>query len=520
MAVEYVRSRTSKVSDSFSQLLREADETLRNDSIQMLGEGVREIFTDNTAFQQYSELLTRGVRNEDAEQVNTLINNTRDVILQESMSVGISPVASLAIPTLMKAWARVAIPRALPTEPVESPKFKITYMKPWIIGRDGVKRELPEGLRGNDDLGSRQKITNNTVSLATAGAVHNLFQGLTVVAGQDSIDVDVTITDVNLTVGAGTEAVKTELKLDTRTNSISAVVTSKDGLVSDTLFVKIDRASGELQATSFGGKVASFVIEAYLSTEMNTSTEQVGFDISDKEVVIPTGEHFAAPLPTEYLNDLLAMYKIDGAAKVVDLISEVLAQKVDFQGKKFLMDAIATNPNAEKYTRKFSAKPVGSYTGSPTEWKAEIRTVINNLAVTMKNDNPFPSGEFVILGNDLDIDLIPNVDWIFTNATSEMNGVPVNYSVGSLVGNQSYRMVSSPNFDQGKLIVFFVPSSPDYYTFKYYPYSFTVENGNGYRMPSAPNVPSVVVHKRQAFEKIVPMIGTIEIYNNNGLSYV
>jgi len=514
MAVEYVRSHTSKMSDGFSQILREADETLKNDSIQMLGEGIREIFQDNTYFNQYQELLCRGIRTEEAEALGVLINNARTSILQESMSAGISPVASLAVPTLMKAWARVAIPRALPTEPVESPKFKITYMKPYIIGRDGVKRELPEGMR-NENVATKQRITNNSVTLPLASA-HNLFQGLTISAGNDSIDVDFHVVEV--TIDDGTPVVvPVELRLDTRINTISATVTG--GATTDTLFVRVDRKAGTLQAASFGGKIVSFKVDAYLSTEMNTSVEQVGFDIEDKEVHIGTGEHFGAPLPTEYLNDLLAMYKMDGAAKVVDIMSEVLAQKVDFDGKKFLNDAINLNPNAVKYSRSFSAKPVGSYTGSPTEWKAEIRTVINNLAITMKNDTPFPSGDFVILGNDLDVDLIPNVDWLFTNAVGEMNGVPVNYSIGAMVGNQSYRLVSSPNFDQGKLILFFIPSSPDYYTFKYYPYTFTVENGNGYRMPSSPNVPAVIVHKRHTFEKIVPMIGTITVTNNNGLSY-
>ena len=51
----------------------------------------------------------------------------------------------------------------------------------------------------------------------------------------------------------------------------------------------------------------------------------------------------------------------------------------------------------------------------------------------MIDDYFFNNGHFVIVGNPIDVDLIPNVDWVFTSQQST-GGVKANYQIGAVSG--------------------------------------------------------------------------------------
>jgi hypothetical protein len=68
------------------------------------------------------------------------------------------------------------------------------------------------------------------------------------------------------------------------------------------------------------------------------------------------------------------------------------------------------------------------------------------------------------------------------------------------------------------MYLIYVPTNQDQMTFKYYPYAFAVERANGYLDPRNPNVPSVIMTRRQVFEKFTPLIAKITISSNDGVS--
>ena len=124
----------------------------------------------------------------------------------------------------------------------------------------------------------------------------------------------------------------------------------------------------------------------------------------------------------------------------------------------------------------------------------------------------------MIVGNPIDVNLYTGVNWIFT-AQSEQSrdGVEVSYSIGAMSGAQRYMMFTSQNLPEGTLWVFFVPGQADIATLKYYPYTFNVErSASGFVSPNTPNVPSVMLTKRQAFQEFVPLVGKITVIHNNG----
>ena len=71
-------SHFTKINDGFSQILTEAEEAFAAEGIQMLGEGIREILTEDVYFDSYVERLTQGLDAGDEEVVRGLCENTRD----------------------------------------------------------------------------------------------------------------------------------------------------------------------------------------------------------------------------------------------------------------------------------------------------------------------------------------------------------------------------------------------------------------------------------------------------------
>ena len=60
----------------------------------------------------------------------------------------------------------------------------------------------------------------------------------------------------------------------------------------------------------------------------------------------------------------------------------------------------------------------------------------------------------------------------------------------------------------------FIPSSDGQMTYKYYPYTFSTEQG--YIDPNRSRVPSIMMTKRHQFAEFMPAIGQITIVNNKG----
>jgi len=594
MAIMYTKAArpNASVNDGFSQILHNTYDEFKAQDINIFGDGFQEVLRDDSYFSRYVDMLAEEFNTDDAENFKIMANNNREVALESASLGNIAPMSYLANPMLRKSWAKLAMPKALPTEAVEQPKFTITYLQPWIRNSDGKKLFVPEDLDKFGDAVSKIKLADGVAIALTSGfASVNLLTGkkldelgkdtatdfdgnastdgyaeaIAKVRDNDELDRDISIRKVafldtasvifdgkvtaetlaNLTVdgaalAAADKIADVKINMATRNNSFKELVrlelevdatsvpeyTGSDAKIKveiiDTIFAEADLQSGRFTITSVGGKVASVTVDAYVSSVMNNYTTEVNFDVIDKEVHVATAPHISATVPNEYITDLLKMYSFSGVTKVVDIISNTLAQKLDLDGIKFIdetTDEFLTKSNG-RFVRKFSAKPVGNTLIPPSEWRKEIRIVLDHLAQDLINHLHFEVGYFVILGNPLDTMLIPEVTWSFEGNGREMAGVPTQYATGTFRGAYNYNVVSSPNVPQGNLRMYFIPTAEDQMTMKFFPYSFTVEQpGNGYLNPNAQNVPGIIAHRRYAFEKILACQGRIVITNNSYREY-
>jgi hypothetical protein len=492
------------VNDGFHQQLLETNNYFQDQGVSIMGDW-GDVLSNSPLYEDYVDHMVVGLDADSEANFRMLAENSRMDILNEAMSTNISPVTSLTLPALRKTWPRLALPNAMPTEAIDKPKFTIMYRTPYFKTASGQEIDIISDFTQASDLyAERTRVNDKYWTLpqasgadlfSTSGASTAVAAGLAGVGTSigDSIDVDVWLESAVITVGAtagsgGTDytvsptttvAGLTSLpKIDTRTDMLTAVVTSPDGLHTDTVFLQFDRKAGTFTGSSLKGQagvdfVKSVKIKGFVSTEMNNRIEEILFKITQKEITIPTSQHLAAQLPMEYLTDLLRMFNMDGVSIVVNDMSSFIAQKIDIEGLKFLEGELDLQNG--RFERTFDVHPYSHYTGSPTEWKSEIRTIIDNLCADMFNNNRFDGGYFVLVCNPIDAMLLNNVEWSFDNTMQEVSGVKVTYSAGFYTGAFKYQVVSSTNVTRGSITVFFVPtSSQDQKTYMFFPYSLSI----------------------------------------------
>lgn len=425
-------------------------------------------------------------------------------------------------------WPRVGAIHAIPTEPTEVPSFSVSYMTPYIKDREtGERLAVPSALRQNRGAVQRATLETGAITLPQQG--YDLFAaaGATKLAG-DAIDVDFLLTEAVVEVlngsGAAAEQVTVPLRvrMDAGTSQLSATVSAahSDGTpVTDTVFLNVERREGLLTGGSVLNAVKSVKIQGFLASDNNNRSTEVGFDIDTRDVNVSTGAPLDAPIPTSFLQDTMALYNVDGSLRVVEIMTDILAQTVDYEADDFLDAAHAENEYDAAQTQfvgEFDVHPSAAYSGSPKDWRTELRTVIDHMATRMKNASNFTGGKFQVLGNPLDTQLIPNVDWTFSGSNEERAGVEVDYSLGSAQGAHRYGITSSSNVEAGALKVVFVPSNPEQMTFKYYPYAFNIDQSGQTRSPNQPNVRAISMNRRHAFHVMTPSVGKITVKNNDG----
>lgn len=514
--VDYTQTLRHPLTDAYSKQLQETYNVFHDvHKVSILGEGIKDVMADPALFSEYVDSLTEGLDPTEAENVSKLMKNARMQTYSESSISGIAPVASLTFPVIRKLWARTGLVRAIPTEVVKTNAFKVSFNHPYIVDEKGEKHYLPEAIDDLDhDYGSLKKLTEDALTLPLNA--HDLLAdvGCSKATG-DSVDLNFTVASATVDIdGTDTEVVinRKEGKIDIN-DKINVEIKDDKGVEVDQLFGKLDRYNGTLTLISMSGKVKSVKIRGFVASDAHNHSTNAGFDIDNRDITIGTAEHFEASLPLEFLQDTMATYQIDGTTELVDTLSNVIAQTLDQRIFKFIRD-LQTNAN-RKYEAEFDLRPSAGFAGQPKDWREELKTVIDRVAIELKKVTHAYQGYFAIVGSPIDMMVLPNVNWTFNHLTDQQGGVEVDYNIGAVSGQNNYVLVSSDIIPDGALYGIFVPTTDKFMNVKYYPYTFNVVDNNGYRNTRMPNVPSIMMTRRDTIEEFMELIFKINILNNN-----
>jgi len=529
---------------NYNEVLTEANDFFLAQGISIIGEGYKEVATNTALFESYVDQLTEGCAADDAATMAQLMANTNANILRESSMTGIQPVASLSMPVIRKLWPKFALKDAIETEVAKTPRFVVSYTKPYMFKGDGERIDLVKGLgayTGKPDQDSaisnglkKEYTAEETVVLtpgsAKAVTINTAVANTPSAAKQQPLDELVFVSVKKGTVASNTfttAVVGADVKIGKRLSVYgSQVYDIAEGVQ---LLVQFDGKNRKVTFALIGGAEGSglqIVFKCGISSEYNETSWSVGFDIARQDIDIPTGQHLNAPLPIEALNDMMALYQIDGTKETVDLMTNVFSMKLDLEILDFLRDSLANRPSNEaffepagaygavdKFVVSFNCKPAAGFAGSPKAWREEIKPLIDHLAQRIKNETYLQAGQFTIVANPLDVQILANVDWTFRSGAA-VSGVDVDYSVGTYAGANAYKVIASTNVPAGAMYLVFCPTGGTQMTYKYYPYTFSTEMG--YVDPNRSRVPSLMMTKRHQMHEFMPAIGAIVISNNDG----
>lgn len=564
MAVQYMTTVRKPVSpDKVDIILREAFDEFSQRDYDLFGRGWLDVYTETSSYEDYKAKLLEGLQDigdvssaaNQHEILSQMLENNKDSLLQESLqggpSTGFQHIAAVSPVVLRKTWPKLALANALPTEVMTTPNLKVQYMTTYYVDKDGNEVDIVQNFKqGSSALAMRPRLNDKYYTLPTAtpqdlfdptGASTEVAAGL-VGAGVDTgdfIDSDVELESVIMTVdgedvtfipkvvlAGGPTGVKGLPKLDTIRNTITVELTATNTAnvsFTDTITLKFDRKAGTFTgfglSTDVDNKIKSVKIKAFINSEMNNRTESIAFKLDHKDINMPTAAHIDCKIPNEYVDDFSKMFNMDAVSILVSSLASFIAQKVDVEGLDFIKNRIDVNSleTNSKYERTFNCHPYNHYTGSPTEWLTEIRSVVDNLALTILNDSRFDSGYFVLICNPIDKRVFTGTQWTFSS-NAEVGGTKVTYDVGTYSGAYDYTVVSSTNVLPGVVSMIFIPSSQDQMTYKFFPYSLTIQptQQSGYRIPGAPNIPGIIASRRYIYEYFRDANGRIHIQNNNG----
>lgn len=559
------RSTAHNGAGSFGRILEKTQAALQegqNVSILNKKSFLDDVLLDESNWDMYKDAMLEGCDAEDRPYIDALFESTRIANIEGNVSVfgeaatDLDAFTTFTFPLIRNIWPRTSMKYSAITTVVKKPTFNISYIMPQLL-RNGKVYDLNEITEGDqfkgfvycpalydgviqlEDFKINTTVGGTAVQLDCKGAgTVEGFDLIETVPGSVADRKDGASIDTNIYInflevkgvveGIKNVAIRPDLRgyfhyeLNYMTDPVIGSGTAENPetpsfAVKDTIIGRVDFSEGKIWLNSLGGYVTGFKVHGRLSPEFNVNTDSITYATRNDEFRIPIGAHLNAPITNEMLQDTQALFQIDGAAKIVEIMGEAISQMLDIEYKEAFIDEAYAIGGRFVIDRLFDCKPIPTFMGSPADWRESLKTVINHAASTLKNESRFTGGKFVILGNDLDIDLITNVQWTFTgNTGAEKSGVATEYRIGAFAGLHNYEVVGVQNrIPQGAIYVCYLSEDDRQMTNRYFPYTFNVCQSK-YLDPNRPYVPNIMMSKRHLMHRFRNMVAKITILNNTG----
>jgi len=558
MGITYKKTTVSAPQNSTAKQIKGVYDHFLAEGIKLMDTlGYHSVMTEAGLFETYKNMLSEGFEdaNEKAIFEKMLMNEQEDYI-SEGVSIGnVDLLAPIRGMMLRQYLPKLVVKDTYPIEAVEQPHFEISYYEQYFEDVDGNRTNFKDYFKSfyteNKDPRNLPPVYAKLIPLTcfisgfdiiygknAAGAAPSDLPGdwadATTVA-KSSLTNKVVVNKVSMDLGDGAAPgdvgtileVTVNKKIDFRDN-IALEVADEDGNT-DFLFGKINRKNGMITLASANGAlgvgngvpvITQIAFTAYVNNKWNEiETGNIGFEITKDDYSVPEGEHINSNMNIEDVKDMKAMWNIDSTLRVIEMMTDFFARKVEYEGWKFAVDSwVNNNLSAAGYFGTFDVQPPSAFAGKPTEWRTELTRLINYVTSTIMNHTDWPGVTMVLVGNILDLELLTNPTWTFVGQNAERSGSNVSYNLGNFRGStgMNYKLVSSSNIPQGEIRMMVYPTGDDdYKTYTFYTYSFDVVSDNSYRNPTHQNVPNIMMTKRYTFEEFTPVQGLFQIINND-----
>lgn len=503
--------------------------------------GLSQLITQNKdVYSELVEKLSEGIKESEKSDFRTFAKNSgQDRLgqLLENSSANLSNFAILDTMMLREIWNRTGARDAMTYKVLEQPLIYIPFLKQYIMNPDGTRTDVPTALKAESLTGkvfSKTLIVYgdnkdqqfNVFAKFPGGAIENKFGKMTL----DSFgEITKIVVDEGNTVDAATTTNQQELnyevhgirfpvKADTEGNFVvdikfydKAHANGQDGATShtDTLLGKVNRLTGDVTFTSVKGHVKSIDFKVRISQETNRNvTDMVA--VAEKEIVsVGDGDTITSTISTQFLQDMKAILKVDALSEASKLLSGTFAQVYDKQ----VYDVIKGAVTLERQSMTFDASIMRSnnHIGISRQMHNSdlLDRVVRSTGKIDAEYNFSSSVDFYLVCNPIENAIISSAIAPDYAGTVSQGGVVKPYTSGQLVaqtGKNEVRVISSANYEQGKMYIVPKPSLDQEVVFGYYDYSQVLMPLGSYRAEHNPLLPTIAMNKRKAIKEFRPTV--------------
>lgn len=449
-------------------------------------------------------------------------NHRASALLSENSSSNLANFAILDTMMLREIWNRLGARDVMTYKVLETPLQYIPFFKQYVVQADGTKVDVPTALKSSTlegrvfvkeiDLNTKKQF--NVFTDFPGGKIDNKYGKMTL----DSFGEIVALVVDETASGAGSANQKIEQvwKADTEGNFVVEVKffdkTHAGGgsgatTHTDTLMGKVNRLTGDVTFVSVKGHVKKVTYKVRISQETNRGvTDMVSF--LEKEIVsVGDGETITSTISTQYLQDMKAVLKVDALAETSKLLSGTFAQVYDKQ----VYDEVAASISLTEQTIDFDASIMRgtNHIGISRQMHNAdlLDRIIRSVGIIDSKYNFSSSVDFYLVCNPIENSIISSAIAPDYAGTVSQGGVVKPYTSGQLVaqsGKNDIRVISSANYEAGKMYLVPKPSADEEIVFGYFDYSQVLMPLGAYRSERNELLPTIAMNKRKTIKAFRP----------------
>jgi len=415
---------------------------------------IKEVILNDQAFDVYMESLSEGLREGDKKGFKMLGENTRKVLLENSM-YQLNPYETLALPLLRVFYPKTVAKELVTVIPMDKPEIIRGFVRA-TFNRFGDSNNY--SAPSYTDVSSGPSIGVPVAASATVGATTDILAlaGLT----SDVAHIEKTIKFVSVTDGVETLTIEVEPTVD---GEFSFSVDFTAG--TDVLTGRINYQTGLLSVASVNGVATAVGFQVTVSLEENTINPRVTFNI-DKLRLVAKDRQISTEWTVQFEQDIKALFNVNTQAELVSVIGQQIVLDIDREIVNSLIYA-AENLAGASHVDTFSKTPPVTYTWGPKQWLENIIPPLNNLSAQVYNDTNISAAN-VIACNPIDAAVFESLQEFRYTGTSSEDG-DLGYE-SATVANGKWKILVSNVVPQGKSLMIYKPNEEIRSVFIFAPY--------------------------------------------------
>lgn len=391
-------------------------------------------------FKEAVDFFKEYMPNEDVDNYDQLAQNTR--LMLESNSAlsgsGMTYYETFTLPLLANMYPKIVLPRVTTELVMDHPEVEKFWER--VYFRKSGSDVRVEGPSYEEAMSSGPLISDNVstgetdlLALATPSPLTSDVAGIergTVVITKA---IDGSANEVALNEKPGVDG----------QFSFHCVIDGVDEYITG----DVDYKEGLIRINSTFGVAVSFDVKCRASLEYNTITPKIEMDM-EKFHIIAELKQFEASFAVPYQQDMMAMFKIDPASKLLAVATEQASLDLDIEYFEKVRSVVDGLPAGHKDT--FDYEPASDAGYTTHEHHSNILPKLGLMAGRIKKATKVSSADVILITNESVSSIFDSFN-NFSLVRKENNGV-AGYKQGE-INDGRYTTIETPILSDNEIIV-------------------------------------------------------------------